>query len=146
MRRPHLEAPDVHPATLRREVRRRDLAYAGFLYFGLALAVAFTLNFVPTSWWVYRFVSPWFGFPVLALSWPVGLVALGTSLTVWREWPLWLLAACLLATPGLLWRAPGPGGAADWLGLYFVGFAVLASGLPLWWFLVERRRLLGRPR
>lgn len=146
MRRRHLEASDVHPATLRRELRRRDLAYGGFLYFGLVLAGGFALNWMPSGWWLYRFVSLWFGFPVLVVSWPVGLIALGYSLTVWREWPLWILAVFVVSTPGLLWLSPGSAGTVDWLGLYFVGFALIGAGLPLWWFLVERRRLLSRPR
>jgi hypothetical protein len=146
MRRRHLERPDLHPAELRRAVRHRDVAYAGFLYFGVALAVAFALNWMPTDWWLYRLISRWFGFPVLAASGPIALLALGFSVVVWREWILWIPAAFVVTTPGLLWQSSSAAGAADWFGVYFITFAVVSLGLPLFWFLVERRRLLNRPR
>jgi hypothetical protein len=146
MRRRHLERPDLHPAELRRAVRHRDVAYAGFLYFGVALAVAFALNWMPTDWLLYRFLSRWFGFPVLAVSVPAGLLALGFSVAVWREWMLWIPAAFVLATPALLWRLSSGAGAVAWLGVYFIAFTLFSLGLPLFWFFVERRCLLNHPQ
>ena len=140
---------DQHPAYLAQGVRRRDLAYACFLYFGVMLAIAFLLNWLPTGSWLYGFVADRFGAAVLFGFMPAAIVGVGSTFYLRRDLPLIVLAVLTAGVPAVLWvagRSPADGDAVG--GVYFGTFTLLALALPLRWFLDLRRRLVesGRPR
>ena len=136
----------LHPAYLTQGRRRRDLAYACYLYFGVMLAVAFVLNVVPTDSRVYGFIADQIGATVLFGFVPAGLLGVGSSLYL-RDPPLLVLAALTAGVPLVLWTAghvplvAGLGG-----GLFFAALTVLALVLPLRWYFDVRRRLIEAER
>ena len=136
--RPLLEE---HPSYLARGVRRRDVAYACYLYFGAMLAIAFILNWAPTGSLLYGVVADSFGAAVLFGFIPAALVGVGNTLYLRRDLPLVVLAVATLGVPVVLRLAEWPS-VGDLIGsVYFGAFTLLALVLPLRWFLVLRRRL-----
>ncbi len=133
---------DQHPAYLAQGVRRRDLAYACYLYFGLMLAIAFLLNWLPTDGWLYGVVADRFGAAVLFGFLPAGIVGVGSTFHLRRDPPLVVLAALTAGVPAVLWAADRWPPVADGGGVYFGLFTLLALALPLRWFFDLRRRVL----
>ena len=142
--RPLLE---LHPAYLAQGVRRRDLAYACYLYFGVMLAIAFLLNVLPTGSWLYGLVADHFGAAVLFGFVPAAIVGVGSTFYLRRDPPLVALAVLTAGIPAVLWAAdrwPFVGGVGG--GAYFGGFTLLALALSLRWFLSLRRALIKAGR
>ena len=137
--RPLLER---HRAHLAQGIRRRDWAYACFLYFGVMLAIAFLLNWLPTGGWLYGVVADRFGAAVLFGFLPAGIVGVGSTLYLRRDRPLLALAALTLGIPAVLFLAEWPAAGDVIGGVYFGAFTLLALALPLRWFLDLRRRLV----
>ena len=129
---------DQHRAHLVQGMRRRDLAYACYLYFGVTLAIAFVLNVVPTGSWAYGVIADRFGAAVLFGFVPAGVVGVGSSIFL-RDPPLLALAAVTAGVPPVLWTADR----WPWIvgAVYFCVLTVLTLALPLRWFSGVRRRL-----
>ncbi|MCP4205203.1 MAG: hypothetical protein GY769_25110 [bacterium] len=131
---------NLHPTDRRRQRRRRDVAFGGYLYIGWMLATAFLLNWIPVATPGYWAVGSFLSYPALVLAVPAGLLALVYTVVVWRERSLWLMAALTAAVWPALWsaaRLADPWSAA--VGAFFVGLTVLLLALPLGWFSSWRR-------
>ncbi len=137
---------DQHPAHLAQGIRRRDLAYACYLYFGLMLAIAFLLNWLPTGSWLYGWFADRFGATVLFGFLPAGIVAVGSTFHLRRDPPLIILAVSTAGVPAVLWATGRGSVAGAGAGVYFGVFTLLALALPLRWFLGLRRRLVEAGR
>ena len=136
---------DEHSAHLAQGIRRRDLAYACYLYFGVMLAIAFLLNWLPTGSRLYGFVADYFGAPVLFGFLPAGIVGVGSTLHLRHDRPLVALAILTAGVPVVLWAAGRWTSLGDVSGgVYFGTFTVLALAMPLRWFFDLRRRLVNR--
>lgn len=140
-----IERKQLHPALLPRELRWRDIAYASFLVCGLVMGGAILLNWTPTDTWFYLGLAWLYRLPILFVF--TGGTVLGTafSLVAWREWRLPVLSLATLLTTSIPWlvmRWPSTSDLA--VGGYLVGYPLVALSLPLWWYVVDRRRLLRR--
>ena len=136
-----LKPGDLHPADRRRQRRWRDAAFAGFLYLGSMLALAFVLNWIPVTTPGYWALGSFLAFPALVLAVPAGLVALAYTVMVRHQRTLWLMAALTAAVWPALWsvsRLPEVPSAV--VGAFFVALTVLLLVLPLSWFFGLRRR------
>lgn len=138
--RPFLE---LHPALVAKAVRRRDVGYACYLYFGVVLTAAFLLNRLPTGSRLYGLVADAFGAAVFFGFFLAGVVGVWTSALTWRDRPLLALGLLTLTIPAVLWAAARWPWVGDWgAALYFTAFTLLALALPARWFFSLRRRLL----
>ncbi len=121
-------------------MRRRNLAYASFLYFGVMLAIAFLPKVLPAGSWLHGFVADHFGAAVLFGFVPALIVGVGSTFHLRRDRPLVVLAAFTLGVPVVLLTAEWPV-VGDVIGtVYFGVFTLLALALPLRWFFDLRRR------
>ena len=136
---------ELHPAHIAQGIRRRDLAYACYLYFGLMLAIAFLLNWLPTGSRAYGLVADHFGATVLFGFLPAGILGVGSSILL-RDRPLMALAVLTAGVPVFLWAAGRWPAVAAAGGLYFGTFTLLALALPLGWFAGLRKRLVAAKR
>jgi hypothetical protein len=140
-----MQRGDLHPACLPREMRRRHLGYAGFLCCGSVCGIALALNWLPTNSWLYVGLAALFRLPVLMVFNLGALVGATFSVVAWREWQLPVLTGLTVITAFLPWMVqrwpaiPDPA-----VGAYLVSYVLLALGLPARWYLIDRRRLLGR--
>ena len=135
----------LHPATLPREMRWRDLGYAGFLSCGLVLLGAFALNWLPTSTWLYLGLAWLYELPVLFVFAVGGLLGFSFAIARWRELALPLLAVLTLGAPAIPWlyrSSPAIWGFGA--PFYLILYTALAIALPLRWYLRDRRRLSDR--
>ena len=135
----------LHPAMLPREMRWRDVAYLCFVVCGGVLLGAVLLNWIPTDTWVYIALAWLYSFPVLFVFTVAALAGAAFSLVAWREWRLLLLSSLTLLTAWIPWLV------RQWpvlpdlvVGSYLALYLVLSIGGPLWWFLIDRRRILER--
>lgn len=140
-----IEQRQLHPAMLPREMRWRDVGYACFLISAAVILGAVLLHWMPTNTWVYVGLSWLYRRPVLFIFTLAALAGMAFSLVAWRERRLGVvsLATLVLAwIPWLVRKWPSIPDAtiAGYLALYLG----LSIGGSLWWFLVDRRRLLRR--
>lgn len=140
-----IRSGSLHPAFLTRELRRRDLGYAGFMACGSILAIAAVLRWLPTDTWLYLALATVFRLPVLSVFVVGGLVGAAFAVSAWREWPLPLLTVLTAGTVSVPWLARRwPGAAEVSADLYLALYTLVALMLPLRWYLVDRRRLRRR--
>lgn len=124
-----------------RELRLRDLGYAGFLAVGLVQATAFLLRWTPTSGWFYRTLAPRFAFPGAVVLVVGAILGAALALALPRERRLLLLAGSTALLPVVLWASVRWSAVAELAApIYFVGLTMLTLALPADWFLRRRRR------
>lgn len=140
-----IDSQHLHPASLPREIGWRNVAYASFLGCGLVLAGAVLLNWIPTDNWLYRGLSWLYRLPILFVFTAGAVLGAAFSLVAWREWRLLLLSLSTLLTGSIPWLVRRWPAIPDSIaGGYLFAYILLALGLPLCWFSVDRRRLLRR--
>ena len=140
-----IEDKRLHPAMLPREMRWRNIAYASFLTAGLVVFGAVLLNWIPTDTWLYTGLAWLYHRPVLFVFTVAGLLGGAFSFVAWREWRLFLLLATTLLTAWLPWLVMRWPAVPDLLVVASLAlYLMLVIGGPLWWFLVDRRRILRR--
>jgi hypothetical protein len=126
-------------------MRWRDLGYAGFLCSGLVLLGAVALNWLPTDSWLYLGLARVYELPILFLFAGGGLLGIGFAIARWSESALSILAVLTIAAPAIPWLY------RSWPEIWGIGapvfllsYTFLAVGLPLRWYLRDRRRLHKR--
>ena len=132
---------ELHPGERRRQRRRRDAAFGGFLYIGWMLASAFLLRWIPATTPGYWHFGSFLAFPALVLAVPAALVGLAYTIVVRRERSLWLLFALVVAVGPALWAVrvlPPVRGAVA--GAFFALLTVVSLMVPLTWFFRWRHR------
>jgi hypothetical protein len=131
-----LKPQDLHPADRRRQRRQRDFAFAGFLYLGWMLAMAFLWNRIPVTTPGYWAVGSFLSTPALVLAVPASMVAIVYTIVARRERLLWVMTALSMAVAPVLWCAERlPDSWSPVVGSYFVVLTMLLLGSPLSWFL-----------
>ncbi len=121
-----------------------DIAYACFLLIGLAVLVM-GISTLGHEREMYAFVV---GIPLMALSGVASVVGVGFSLWLWRHAPLPILSALTaFFIVGLWTETPS----ADFVNAVAWVYGIILIVIPLWWFLILRRRAEGaiggdRPR
>lgn len=143
-----MELERLHPSTLARARRVRDVAYGCFGYWGVALSAAFVWNRLPTDWWLYRAGAFVLSHPISM----VGLVATGglgisLAIAIRRDLPLVMLAFLIAAVPCVLFAVTRSGVVRDIVaGPFFVVVTLACLTVPSWWFRHRRRRWLRAAR
>jgi len=140
-----VERKHLHPASLPREMRWRDIAYASFLGCGLALLGAVLLNWIPTDTWIYSGLAWLYRRPILFVFTLAAVLGAAFSLVAWREWRLIVLSLATLLTAWIPWLVMRWPAIPDLVVVgYLSAYILFALALPLWWYFIDRRRLLHR--
>lgn len=140
-----VESHQLHPALLPKEMRWRSVGYVCFLISGGVVLGAVVLNWIPTDTWLYIGLAWLYGLPVLFVFTVAALLGAAFSMVAWREWRLPLLSLMTLLTAWIPWLVRSRPAIPDGVvGGYLAVYLALSVGVPLWWFFVDRRRLLER--